>query len=128
MSRLPPHLYIGCEAYGPLYDTRRPDWFRAPPLRRVYCWHFAQISSAARLKASLRAGSAAWPGGYPLFFLTADGGALSFQTVRDNLREVLAAIRDHDYSGWRVTHCCVNWEDRELRDDHTGESLPAAYE
>lgn len=36
----------------------------------------------------------AWPGGYPQYFITADGGALSVQSVRENFREVLAAYFD----------------------------------
>lgn len=30
-------------------------------------------------------------------------------------------------TGWRVAGCAVNWEDTELRCDHSGERIPAAY-
>lgn len=79
------------------------------------------------IKNLLRKGMYAWPGGYPMYFVTSDGGALSFKTVRDNWREVCWAVRNKDNSGWRVIGCDVNWEDSELYDDHTGEPIESAY-
>jgi len=89
--------------------------------------HFSVITNTAELLATLRAGPSAWPGGYPLYFITSDGGALSFATVQKNLRRVLSSIRDQSSDGWQVVACDVNWEDAELFDDHTGEKIPSAY-
>jgi rubrerythrin len=90
--------------------------------------HHTRIKTVADLKDSLRAGPYAWPGGYPLFFITADGGALSFKTVEDNLREVMDAIRTNDRrSGWRVEALDVNYENDDLYDDHTGKKIESAY-
>lgn len=121
----PAHLFVGCS--GELYDTRRPNWAELPPLRTTYACQFAKIKTAAQLKATLRAGDSAWPGGYPLYFITSDGGALSFDTVRDNLRAVLDSIKTRSGDGWRVVACEANWEDPDLYDDHTGERISSAY-
>jgi hypothetical protein len=79
------------------------------------------------IKNQLRSGPYAWPGGYPIFFCTADGGALSFKTVLENWKEVCWAVRHNDNNGWQVVGCEVNWEDTELYDDHTGELIESAY-
>ena len=67
-------------------------------------------------------------GSYPVFFLTADGGALSFATAWEERANIAEAIngRSGDKS-WRVTHVDVNWENAELFDDHTGERIESAY-
>ena len=121
---LPRHLFVNSS--GDLFDTRRPDWAETP-LRKSYRFQYGSISSGRKLRSTLRAGSYAWPGGYPLYFITSDGGALSFQTVRDNLRSVLDSIRTKCDDGWRVVACEVNWEDLNLYDDHTGEKIESAY-
>ena len=77
----PNHLFLS-DCDGCLYDTRDPEWSKNPPLRANYAIHCGSIKSVADLKATLRAGGFAWPGGYPLYFVTSDGGALSFATVR----------------------------------------------
>lgn len=48
--------------------------------------------TAPELKQALHAGPHAWPGGYPLYFLAADGSALSFEAVRGEIRQVMCAI------------------------------------
>jgi hypothetical protein len=79
------------------------------------------------LKKQLRAGEFAWPGGYPLYFVTDDGAALSFDAVRENIRSVLWSMRHGVNDGWRVIGCDVNWEDPSLYCDHTGARIPSAY-
>ena len=122
---LPPHFFIS-DCAGALYDTRRPDWSNAP-LRKCYKYSHSNIETGAQLRATLRAGDVTWPGCYPLYFITSDGGALTFGTVRDNLRSVLDSIRTERGDGWRVVACEVNNEDTNLRDDHTGEKIESAY-
>lgn len=82
----------------------------------------------AKVKEVLRSGPYAWPGGYPMFFITTDGAALSFKTVRANWREVVDAhLRRDQWSGWALDGFDVNWEDPALFDDHTGERIESAY-
>ena len=127
MSALPSHLFVS-STDGALYDTRPAGWSALPPLRPVYSRHVRQLDAAADVKAALRAGAYAWPGGYPLYFITNDGEALSFDAVRAELRQVLAAMADtRDRSGWRVVAVDVNYEDSDLICAHTGETIPPAY-
>ena len=83
--------------------------------------------STLDLKNALRSGPFAWPGGYPLYFITDDGAALSFDAVRENLRPVIWSIRNGVNDGWRVVGCDVNWEDASLFCDHTGNRIESAY-
>jgi hypothetical protein len=70
----------------------------------------------------------AWPGGYPRFFLTNDGEALSFKEAKANARQIMEAIRDHDRSsGWLVVGADVNWEDDDLYCAHSGDKIESAY-
>lgn len=70
----------------------------------------------------------AWPGGYPRYFVTADGGALSFDSAKAERRNILESLRDgttHD--GWYVVGCDINWEDESLTCDHSGKPIESAY-
>jgi hypothetical protein len=86
-----------------------------------------QIKTVKDLGAALKAGPYAWPGGYPIFFVTADGGALSFATVWEERKIIARAIADGDDAQWRVVASDVNWEDAELFDDHSGNRIESAY-
>lgn len=66
-------------------------------------------------------------GGYPIYFYTSDGAALSFQTAEDNKDNILDSIENGIDDGWRVIGSTVNWEDNDLYDDHTGLLIEAAY-
>jgi hypothetical protein len=121
---LPDHLFVGDE--GQLFDTRIDNWHIQTPQRWDYHKHHQTIQTVAHLKATLRAGSYAWPGGYPLYFITTDGGALSFETVRDEFSNVVWSVKNQANDGWQVCACDVNWEDADLIDDHTGEYIESA--
>ena len=47
------------------------------------------IKTLSDFRAAMRNGPYAWPGGYPLYFITSDGAALSFDAVKENLRLVI---------------------------------------
>jgi hypothetical protein len=124
---LPSWLFVS-STDGALYDTRRPNWSAGAPVRAVYRMTFSEIKNAAQFKATLRAGGYAWPGGYPLYFITADGAALSFESARECAREIIGALRDGEKrGGWLVCGCDVNWEDTELYCDHSGKPIDSAY-
>ena len=88
---------------------------------------YESISTVTQLKEALIRGPYTWPGAYPLYFTTTDGGALSFKTVEECIVEIASAIDDEEDNGWRVCGCCVNWEDTELFDDHSDERIESAY-
>lgn len=80
------------------------------------------------LNKALADGKYAWPGGYPLYFITADGGALSFDAVIENAGLIRDAVITQDtHSGWCVCAVDVNWEDTDLVCDHTGNKIESAY-
>lgn len=80
------------------------------------------------LKQYIRNGKYAWPGGYPIYFVTYDGEALSYDTVKEHYKNVLYAMKYlRGFSGWDVQSCEVNWEDDTLRCCHSGEMIECAY-
>jgi len=85
------------------------------------------IRTISDFRKAMRSGPYAWPGGYPLYFMTNDGAVLSFKAAREQRRNILEAIRDRDNSGWRIVAVDVNWEDNELYCDHTNERIESAY-
>ena len=126
---LPEHLFAADD--GALYDTRELGW-PANPLRREFRRHFLEINNTAQLKATLRAGQTSDLGGYPLFFMAADSSVYSFEGVRANLSQHIAAWNDpartsrHFDGAMLIVACCINYED-ELWCDWTGERIPSAY-
>lgn len=119
---LPHHLFLS--ASGDLHDTRHPDW-ATTPLRSRYAFHSTDIQTTADLRAALRAGPYAWPGGYPLYFITNDGCALSFDGVRNDLRECLENLALQNSR--RIVALSINYEDEDLVCDITDKPIPSAY-
>lgn len=118
------HFFQSSE--GQLFDTRNPLWAHKP-LRAVFSQAFTEITDTHQLRATLRHGAFAWPGGYPLYFITSDGETLSFEGVRENLCSVLDAIATRSNNGWRVVACDTNWENTGLVCAETGKPIPSAY-
>lgn len=91
------------------------------------------INSVADLDEALDAGKYTGVGGYPLYYITCDGAALSYDTVKDEYDLIREAVADYEADnsvpcdGWRVVALDVNWEDTELTDDHTGDLIESAY-
>ena len=127
----PAHLFLSCD--GDLYDTRATDangktnWSTNPPLRRRYAFTGPAIRTTHELKAALRAGATTDLGGYPLYFVTREGEALSFAAVGANLRDALAATRGGWCSQWNICGVEINWEDTQLECAHSNEPIPSAY-
>lgn len=82
----------------------------------------------AQFEAEIESGPYAWPGGYPRYFVTADGCALSFKAAEAHKADILDALRDGVRGdSWMVAGCDVNWEDPDLYCDHTGKRIESAY-
>ncbi len=122
---LPSHLFV-CTSDGALYDTRLANW-ETKPIRPNYRASHRHINSVADLKATLRNGPYTFPGCYPLYFITDDGCALSFETVRAEFGRIASSMREGSRDGWRVIGCDVNWEDDDLRCEHSGDKIESAY-
>ena len=69
----------------------------------------------------------AWPGGYPRYFITSDGEALSYASAAVERETIESSIAECCNDGWRVIGCDVNWEDSDLYCGHTGERIESAY-
>lgn len=96
-------------------------------VRENYCVHRHFIRTTLDMRATLRAGPFTDPGGYPLYFLTSDGGTLCFKCARAEYRNVSSAIKDGVDDGWRVEFCEANYEDSELYCSHCNERIESAY-
>ena len=86
-----------------------------------------KIKNKTDLAEALKNGPYAWPGGYPLFFITNDGAALSFDTVKAEIENVQHSIETDSNDGWRVVAIDVNWEEPNLICDHSGQRIESAY-
>ncbi len=88
---------------------------------------FSTAFSISDFRKAMRDGPYAWPGGYPMFFITSDGAPLSFEAAKAERRNILEAIANKDGSGWRIVALDINWEDPDLYCDHTGKRIESAY-
>lgn len=90
-----------------------------------------EINSISDFRKAIRQGPYAWPGGYPLYFVMADGEALSFAAAKAEKRLIIEAISDkakgYPNNGWMPAGVDVNWEDGELYCAHTNERIESAY-
>lgn len=64
----------------------------------------------------------AWPGGYPVFYVTKDGGVLCPDCANRNLLLTLEGDAQ-----WRIVASEINYEDQDLTCDHCGKTIQAAY-
>jgi hypothetical protein len=85
------------------------------------------IETPSDFGRALKAGPFAWPGGYPVYFVCADGEPLSFADAKAHAALICSAIRDQNRSGWRVIGADINWDDNCLFSAHSGEKIQAAY-
>lgn len=80
------------------------------------------------LKQALRGGEYTDLGGYPTYFYTSDGQAISHEAVKQNFRTIIEAMTDErDRSGWAVMGQDINYEDKEMYCCHTNKRIPSAY-
>lgn len=76
----------------------------------------------------LKDGPYAWPGGYPKFFIMADGEVLSFESAKENWELISAALlHPGTDKQWEVLASDINWEDEDLYCVHSGKKIPPAY-
>ena len=71
----------------------------------------------------------AWPGGYPIYYLCADGGILCPQCANKE-SAVKEADKDADYPDfdqWRIVASDINWEDASLTCDNCNQRIESAY-
>jgi hypothetical protein len=81
----------------------------------------------AEVLEALESGPYAWPGGYPRYFITPDGEALSSQAVEANRDLVLAACAVTGWDDWKVSACEIYWEGPPMTCAQTGAQIKSAY-
>ena len=87
-----------------------------------------RINSISDFRAAVRQGSHAWPGGYPLRFICADGEPLCCDCAKTERRQVLEAILDRRISDqWRVEALEIHYEGEAQRCCHCGTPIESAY-
>lgn len=80
------------------------------------------------IKTELRAGKYAWPGGYPKYFLTADGEAMSFEAVKQEWKQIVYAhLQNNRRDLWYIEAVGINWEDETMICCHTNAAIECAY-
>ena len=81
-----------------------------------------------RFMAQLADGPFTFPGSHPVFFVTADGGCLSFASAWAERAEIYRALANGDRrGGWYVEASDINWESEDLYCGHSGSRIEAAY-
>jgi len=66
-------------------------------------------------------------GGYPKYFITSDGEALSYDSAKKNQKRIVEAIKEASSDGWMVIGCEINWEDNDLYCCDTNVKIESAY-
>jgi hypothetical protein len=69
----------------------------------------------------------AWPGGYPLYVIMADGECLSIDAARDNWAAICHSTIGQYRDGWQAQGAAINWEDSDMVCCHTGKPIESAY-
>lgn len=71
----------------------------------------------------------AWPGGYPAYYVTEDGGVLCPECARMAEREDLSLVDENGGidAQWHIVAADINWEDADLYCDHCYTRIESAY-
>ena len=71
----------------------------------------------------------AWPGGYPIFYLCADGGILCPECANKEsaIKEAEENPAYPDFDQWRIVASDINWEDPDLTCDNCSQRIESAY-
>jgi hypothetical protein len=81
------------------------------------------------LKAFIRSGGYAWPGGYPTMLLMADGEYICAEAAHERYRQVLWALRHPDGADrdWTPIAVEAHWEGEPIICAHSGRAIESAY-
>ncbi len=70
----------------------------------------------------------AWPGGYPIYTVMADGALLCPDCARHNFRQIVEATRDNKWrNDWSALGAEIYWEGPTQHCAHCGKPLESAY-
>lgn len=83
----------------------------------------------ASLKLFIRSNGYAWPGGYPMALLMADGECIDARSARECYREIRNAMR-HPHGAnpsWKPDAVFIHWEGEPIQCTHSGRDIESAY-
>ena len=88
-------------------------------IREQYNYHHRNITTPVELASTIRAGGHVWPGGYEVFFIASDGGAICHGCTVAEYSNIVDSIRRDISDGWRIVgaECSANI-DGEMYCDH----------
>ena len=69
----------------------------------------------------------AWPGGYPMVIIMADGEVLAPAAARENWPLIVRSTLTGDWDGWRAAGATPYYEGPDLICAHSGVAIPSAY-
>jgi hypothetical protein len=118
--------YFFINSNGDLFDTRKAGW-SGEALRKGYKFLYSDIETLSQVKACLRHGALTEMGGSPVYFITSDNCALSFEAASEEFYQVSWDFINDASTGWRIVACVVNYEDAWLLCEHSGKSIPCVY-
>lgn len=80
------------------------------------------------LRDFVRCNGHAWPGGYPMVLITADGAVIDAQSARENYRQILRATRNPGTDRqWEAIGTDIHWEGEPMVCAHSGRMIESAY-
>lgn len=68
----------------------------------------------------------AWPGGYPIYYLMADGGVICADCANKET-ELIAQADEYLDKQWQIEGKDINWEDASMYCDHCSRRIESAY-
>lgn len=96
-------------------------------IRKQYSYTFSKINNTQQLRATIRAGSYQWPGGYPAYLIFGDGEACCFNCARKEYSRIAKDMKDGFGSQFEIVGCDINYEDNDLYCSHCNKQIESAY-
>lgn len=90
---------------------------------------FKRVRRALKMEVSRKPLDAyAWPGGYPLYYLTSDCSVLCPDCVNSEIDRVDAEMRDPErHNQFQVVAVDVHWEGEPMQCEHCNAEIESAY-
>jgi len=126
MNNRPAHLFLS--ESGDLFDTRKPEWFLNPPVRKGFARTHHDIETGLELRSTLRAGDCTFPGCYPIVGITSDGEMVNLSALAKDKSALYIALRDirSKVSG-RIVATDVYYEGETVQCVYTNADIESAY-
>lgn len=83
--------------------------------------------NAKDLQSFIRSNGHAWPGGYPMVLIMADGECIDAQSARENYRQIRECMRHGGNRDWTPIAVDIHWEGEALQCAHSGRMIESAY-